>query len=169
MGIIGFGRIGQATANIAQALGMNILVYDLQKNPALEHDRCRYVELDELLQTADVITLHCPLTKDTEGIINKNTIAKMKDNVIILNNSRGPLIVEQDLANALNSGNVYAAAVDVVSSEPIRDDNPLLQAKNCFISPHISWSAKESRQRLMDIAVDNLKHYLAGNPTNVVS
>ena len=169
MGIIGFGRIGQATANIAQALGMNILVYDLQKNPALEHDRCRYVELDELLQTADVITLHCPLTKDTEGIINKNTIAKMKDNVIILNNSRGPLIVEQDLANALNSGNVYAAAVDVVSTEPIREDNPLLQAKNCFISPHISWAAKESRQRLMDIAVDNLKHYLAGNPTNVVS
>jgi glycerate dehydrogenase len=105
----------------------------------------------------------------TQGIINKDTIAKMKDGVIIINNSRGPLIVEQDLADALNSGKVYAAGLDVVSVEPIRSDNPLLRAKNCIITPHISWAPKESRQRLMDIAVDNLKAFLNGTPVNIVN
>jgi glycerate dehydrogenase len=116
-----------------------------------------------------VIALHCPLFPETQGIVNRNSIAKMKDGVIILNNSRGPLIVEQDLADALNSGKVYAAGLDVVSSEPIKADNPLLSAKNCMITPHISWAPKESRQRLMDIAVDNLKNFLQGTPVNVVS
>ncbi|MGI5848693.1 MAG: D-2-hydroxyacid dehydrogenase [Christensenellales bacterium] len=169
MGIIGYGRIGQTTGRIAQALGMKVLAYDNYKDPALENDTCRYVELNELLTSSDVIALHCPLFPDTEGIINKETIAKMKDGVIILNNSRGPLIVEQDLADALNSGKVYAAGLDVVSTEPIKPDNPLLKAKNCFITPHISWAPKESRQRLMNIAVDNLRQFLAGNPVNVVN
>jgi glycerate dehydrogenase len=115
------------------------------------------------------VALHCPLFPETEGIVNKNTIAKMKDGVIILNNSRGPLVVEQDLADALNSGKVYAAGLDVVSSEPIRGDNPLLKAKNCIITPHISWAPKESRQRLMDIAVDNLKQFVNKTPVNVVN
>ncbi len=166
IGIIGFGRIGQATGRIAKAFGMEVLAYDGYQIPDAE---CTYVELDELYAKSDVIALHCPLTAETEGLINKESIAKMKDGVIILNNSRGPLIVEQDLADALNSGKVYAAGLDVVSSEPIKADNPLLTAKNCIITPHISWAAKESRARLMGIAVDNLKAFIAGKPSNVVN
>ena len=169
MGIIGYGRIGQATGKIAQALGMKVLAYDAYKNPALENENCRYVELDELLSQSDVIALHCPLFPETEGIVNKENIAKMKDGVIILNNSRGPLIVEQDLVDALNSGKVAAAGLDVVSTEPIKGDNPLLGAKNCIITPHISWAPKESRKRLMDIAVNNLEEFLKGSPVNVVN
>lgn len=169
MGVIGFGKIGQATARIAQALGMNILAYDEYKNPAFESETCKYVTLDELLAQSDTISLHCPLFPSTEGIINKDNIAKMKDGVIILNNSRGPLIVEQDLADALNSGKVFAAGLDVVSTEPIKSDNPLLKAKNAIITPHISWAPKESRQRLMDIAVQDVEAFLAGNPINVVN
>ena len=169
MGIIGYGRIGQATGRIAQALGMKILAYDSYHNPVLENENCRYAELDEVLANSDVIALHCPLFPETEGIVNKENITKMKDGVIILNNSRGPLIVEQDLADALNSGKVAAAGLDVVSTEPIKGDNPLLKAKNCIITPHISWAPKESRQRLMDIAVNNLKAYLEGKPVNVVN
>ena len=116
-----------------------------------------------------MIALHCPLFPETEGIINKENIAKMKDGVIILNNARGPLVVEQDLADALNSGKVYAAGLDVVSTEPIKGDNPLLKAKNCIITPHISWAPKESRQRIMDCAYENLKAYVEGNPQNVVN
>ena len=169
MGIIGYGRIGQTTGRIAQALGMQVLAYDNYKNLQLESSSCRYVELDELFGQSDVIALHCPLFPSTEGIINRDTIAKMKDGVIILNNSRGPLIVEQDLAEALNSGKVYAAGLDVVSTEPVRGDNPLLKAKNCIITPHISWAPRESRQRLMDIAVNNLRAYLSGSPVNTVN
>ena len=127
------------------------------------------MDLDTLLASSDVIALHCPLFPETRGIINRETIAKMKNGVIILNNSRGPLVVEQDLADALNSGKVYAAGVDVVSTEPIRGDNPLLTAKNCIITPHISWAPKESRQRIMDTVVSNVKSYLAGAPANVVN
>lgn len=169
MGIIGYGRIGQATGRIAQALGMKVLAYDTYKNPELETADCRYAELEELLGESDVIALHCPLFPETEGIINKSNISKMKDGVIILNNSRGPLIVEKDLAEALDSGKVAAAGVDVVSTEPIRQDNPLLKAKNCIITPHISWAPRESRQRLMDIAVENLKKFLQGTPVNIVN
>ena len=129
----------------------------------------RYLPLEELFACSDVIALHCPLFPETQGIINRDTIAKMKDGVILLNNSRGPLIVEQDLADALNSGKVYAAGLDVVSTEPIRGDNPLLKAKNCLITPHISWAPKESRQRLMGIAVESLRAFLDGNPINVVN
>ncbi|MBQ7058542.1 MAG: D-2-hydroxyacid dehydrogenase [Firmicutes bacterium] len=168
MGIIGFGRIGQVTGKIAKALGMKVIAYDNYPSDAGK-EIADYVSLDEVLTTSDVISLHCPLFPETQGMINKDSIAKMKDGVIILNNSRGPLIVEQDLADALNSGKVYAAGLDVVSTEPIKGDNPLLSAKNCFITPHISWAPKESRQRLMDIAVDNLKQFIAGNPVNVVN
>jgi len=168
MGVIGFGRIGQATAKIAKALGMNIIAVDEYQNDAGK-EIGEYVTLDELLAKSDVISLHCPLFPSTEGIINKDSIAKMKDGVIILNNSRGPLIVEQDLADALNSGKVYAAGLDVVSTEPITNDNPLLSAKNCIITPHISWAPKESRQRLMDIAVDNVNAFVNGSPVNVVN
>jgi glycerate dehydrogenase len=169
MGIIGYGRIGQSTGRIAQALGMKVLAFDAYQNKDLESETMEYVDLDTLLANSDVIALHCPLFESTQGIINKNTIAKMKDGVLIVNNSRGLLVVEEDLAEALNSGKVGGAALDVVSSEPIKEDNPLLKAKNCIITPHISWAPKESRQRLMDIAVDNLKKFLEGNPINVVN
>ncbi|MBT9779855.1 D-2-hydroxyacid dehydrogenase [Clostridium sp. MCC353] len=169
MGIIGYGRIGQCTGRIAQALGMKVLAYDSYKNPELESDTCLYTDLEELLEKSDVISLHCPLFPDTQGIINKENIGKMKDGVIILNNSRGPLIVEEDLAEALKSGKVMAAGLDVVSTEPIKPDNPLLSAPNCIITPHISWASKESRQRLMDFAVDNLVQFINGTPVNVVN
>ena len=169
MGLIGFGRIGQATAKVAQAFGMNILAFDSFQNPALESDTCKYVSLDELLAQSDFISLHCPLMDSTIGIINKDTIAKMKDGVMIINTSRGPLVVEQDLCDALNSGKVAGAAVDVVSSEPIAASNPLLQAKNCIITPHIAWAPKESRSRLMNIAVDNLAAFVSGSPVNAVN
>lgn len=169
MGIIGFGRIGQDTGKIAQALGMKVLAYDAFKRPELESDTCHYADMDTLLAESDVISLHCPLFPETEGIINKDTIAKMKDGVMIINDSRGPLIVEEDLRDALNSGKVGGAALDVVSTEPIQMDNPLLDAKNVILTPHIAWAPKESRQRLMDIAVDNLKHFADGEPQNVVN
>ena len=168
-GVIGFGRIGQLTAQIAQALGMKVLAYDSYQNKDLECETLQYVELDELLAESDVISLHCPLFESTQGIINKNSIAKMKPGVMIINTSRGPLIAEQDLADALNSGKVAGAAVDVVSSEPIKADNPLLTAKNCIITPHIAWAPKEARQRLLDIAINNLKSFISGNPVNVVN
>ncbi len=169
MGIIGFGRIGQGTGRIAQALGMKVLAFDATTRPELITDTCRYVQLDELFRDSDVISLHCPLFKETEGIINKENIAKMKDGVKIINTSRGPLIVEQDLRDALDSGKVSWAGVDVVSSEPIKADNPLLGAKNIYITPHIAWAPKESRQRLMDIAVDNLRAFINGEPINIVN
>jgi len=169
LGIIGFGRIGQLTGTIAQALGMKVLAFDSHEIEALKSDTLQYVSLDELLANSNVISLHCPLFESTQGIINKNNIAKMKDGVIIINTSRGPLVVEEDLAQALNSGKVYAAGLDVVSTEPIKADNPLLKAKNCIITPHIAWAPIESRSRLMNIAVDNLDKFLKNAPVNVVN
>ena len=168
MGIIGFGRIGQTTGRIARAMGMEVLAYDSHPSDA-GRAIAEYVDLDALLSRSDVVALHCPLFPETEGIINRETIAKMKDGAILLNNSRGPLVVEQDLADALNAGKLAAAGLDVVSTEPIRGDNPLLQAKNCIITPHISWAPKESRQRIMDCAVSNVKAFLSGSPVNVVN
>ncbi|MCL2066743.1 MAG: D-2-hydroxyacid dehydrogenase [Treponema sp.] len=168
MGIIGFGRIGQTTGRIAKALGMEVLAYDETESTA-GAEIAAYVSREDIFARSDVISLHCPLFTSTEGMINRSSIAKMKDGVIIINNSRGQLIVEQDLADALNSGKVYAAAVDVVSAEPIKSDNPLLKAKNCIITPHISWAPRESRSRLMDIAVNNLKAFIEGKPVNVVN
>ncbi|MFI1743486.1 D-2-hydroxyacid dehydrogenase [Thalassobellus sediminis] len=169
MGIIGFGSIGQATAKVAQAFGLNILFNNRSKKPELESDTCTQVELDELFSKSDIISLHCPLFKSTEGIINSNNIMKMKDGVMIINTARGGLVVEQDLAEALNSGKVSAAAVDVVSEEPIKAENPLLNAKNCIITPHVAWAPKEARTRLMNITAKNLEAYLNGSPVNVVN
>lgn len=168
MGIIGFGRIGRATGRIAKAMGMKIVAFD--EYPTKEGKELgEYVGMEELLKQSDVISLHCPLTTENTGLICKASIDKMKDGVIIINNSRGPLINEEDLAMALNSGKVYAAGLDVVGTEPICDNNPLLKAKNCFITPHISWAPKESRKRLMNLAVENLSAFLAGKPINVVN
>ena len=168
MGIIGFGRIGQKTGTIAKALGMKVLAYSPHERESGK-SIADYTDLDTLLAESDVISLHCPLFPETKGIINRDTIAKMKDGVIILNNSRGPLIEEQDLADALNCGKVYAAGLDVMSEEPVRGDNPLLKAKNCIITPHISWASRESRQRIMDSTVENVRAFLAGAPINVVN
>ena len=168
IGIIGFGRIGQAEGRIAKALGMNVVAYDLYPNDS-GRAIAEYVDLDTLYARADVISLHCNLTPENTGMINKDSIAKMKDGVILINNARGQLIHEQDVADALNSGKMGAAGLDVVYTEPIRADNPLLKAKNCIITPHISWAPKESRQRIMDTAVENVKAYLAGAPINVVN
>ena len=167
-GIIGLGRIGQATAKILGALNMKVIAYDAFQSDA-GRQVAEYVPLDTLLAQSDVIFLHCPLFPETEGIINRENIAKMKDGVILINNSRGQLVVEQDLADALNSGKVYAAGLDVVSTEPIRADNPLKTAKNTIITPHISWAAQAARQRIMDITVDNIKSYVEGKPANVVN
>lgn len=168
MGIIGFGRIGQTTGKIAKAMGMRILANDNFPNESGK-EIAEYVDRDTLFAKSDVIALHCPLFPDTEGIINKSNIAKMKDGVILINNSRGPLVVEEDLADALRSGKVAAAGLDVVSTEPIKGNNPLLKAPNCIITPHISWAPKESRQRIMDCAAENLKGYLDGHPIHVVN
>ena len=168
MGIIGFGRIGQAMGRIASAFGMKVLAAGSRPT---ESGRAiaDYVDLDTLYARADVISLHCPLFRENEGMINRDSIAKMKNGVILLNTGRGQLIVEQDLAEALQRGKVRAAGLDVLSQEPPAADNPLLTAPNCFITPHIAWAARESRQRLMDTAVENLRQYLAGTPQNVVN
>ena len=169
LGLIGFGRIGQAFARIAQALGMKVVVFDKAVNPALESETLKYVTLDELYATADVISLHCPLFDDNKGMINAAAIARMKPGVMLINTSRGPLINEQDLADALAAGRVAGAAVDVLSDEPAKPDNPLLSAPNCLVTPHIAWATKEARERLMGIAVDNVVAFKKGAPQNVVN
>lgn len=168
VGIIGFGRIGQAEGRVDKALGMRVLAHDIVESDS-GREIAEYVSLDRLFAESDVISLHCNLTPENTGMINKDNIAKMKDGVIIINNSRGQLVNEQDLADALNSGKVAAAGLDVVYSEPIKADNPLLNAKNCIITPHISWAPIESRQRIMDCTVENIKSYIDGNPQNVVN
>lgn len=168
IGIIGFGRIGQAEGRVAKALGMRVLAHDIYPN-ATGREIAEYVDLETLYAQADVITLHCFLTPENTGMINKESIAKMKDGVILINNARGQLINEQDVADALNSGKIGGAGLDVTYTEPIRPDNPLLTAKNCIITPHISWAPKESRQRIMDCTVANVKAFLEGAPINVVN
>ena len=167
IGIIGFGRIGQSTGRIAKALGMRVLAYDVFPTDA-GRAVGEYVDLDTLLAASDVIALHCNLTPENEKIICKANIDKMKDGVILVNNARGQLVAEQELADALNSGKVAAAALDVVSTEPIRSDNPLLQAKNCILTPHISWAPIESRQRILDCTIRNVRQFLSGTPENNV-
>lgn len=169
IGIIGYGSIGKAMGKAAKALGMKLLIYTPHPDKALENENLRFADLNDVFRSSDVISLHCPLFENNKGMINKASISEMKDGVIIINTARGGLIVEKDLADALESGKVYAAAVDVVSGEPIHKDNPLKFAPNCIITPHISWAAKEARERLMSIAADNLKKYLEGNAVNVVN
>lgn len=163
MGIVGYGSIGQAVAKLAKAFGMRVMAYS--RHGCAED----YAPLDELYAQSDVISLHCPLTAENAGMIDASAIAKMKDGVILLNTARGGLINEHDLREALLSGKVYAAASDVVSAEPIRADNPLLGLENMIITPHIAWAATEARQRLMDIATDNVRQYLAGHVQNNVA
>ena len=168
LGIVGFGRIGQAMGRLGRAFGMEVLAAGSRPT---EEGRAlaQYVTLDELLARSDVISLHCPLFPETERMINRHTLAQMKDGVILLNTGRGQLICEDALAEALRSGKVRAAGLDVLSQEPPAADNPLLAAPNCFITPHIAWAPRETRQRLMDIAADNLRAFLAGSPIHVVN
>ncbi|MBO0439336.1 D-2-hydroxyacid dehydrogenase [Candidatus Enterococcus ikei] len=168
LGIIGYGRIGQRVGEIAAALGMKVIATNGERE---ERDRngTKLVSLEQLFAESDIISLHCPLVPENERIINAENIGKMKTGVLIINDSRGQLINEKDLAQALDSGKVGAAAVDVVSEEPIRAENPLLQAKNIIITPHIAWASKEARSRLMEIAVDNVSAYLNGTPKNRVN
>jgi len=168
MGIIGFGRIGRQVGQIAKAMGMRVLAYS-RSECAEGRSIGDYVDLSTLLSQSDVVSLHCPLFPETEGIINRETIARMKDGAILLNASRGGLVVEQDLADALQSGKLSAAAVDVVSEEPILAANPLLSAPNCIITPHIAWAARECRQRIIDTTVENVRAFAAGSPVHVVN
>ncbi len=169
IGIVGLGRIGKRTAEIAEAFGMKVIAYDPYPNQSFVTETFRYASLDELYANSDVISLHVPLFENTEGMINKKAISKMKDGVMIINTSRGPLIVEEDLVEALESKKVKGAALDVVSTEPIEENNVLLKAQNVIITPHIAWAPIESRQRLLDIAIDNLKAFIDGHPINVVN
>lgn len=168
MGILGLGRIGFAMMQMARGFGMKVIACDPYPSDAAIAAGCRYVSEDELYAQADVLSLHCPLLPGQEHKINRDTIAKMKDGVIFLNNSRGALVDEAALAEGLKSGKIYAAGLDAVEYEPIAMDNPLLDAPNCFITPHISWAARECRQRLVDTTLENVRNYLRGAPSNVV-
>jgi glycerate dehydrogenase len=169
MGIVGFGRIGRQVARIADAFGMEILAFDSfhGEPPLLNH--FSWVSLEELLAKADVVTLHCPLFPDTEGMINTERLRLMKPTAFLINSSRGPLVKDQDLADALNAGVIAGAALDVLSIEPPQEGNPLLSAKNCLITPHIAWATREARSRLMDVAVSNVAAFLQGKSQNVVN
>lgn len=168
MGIVGFGNIGQATARIAQAFGMEVCVVTSKEQSSLPAGM-KKMELDELFTSCDVVSLHCPLTPTTKEMVNANRLKLMKPQAILINTGRGPLINEQDLADALNEGRIAGAGLDVLSVEPSQKDNPLLSAKNCFITPHIAWATKEARIRLMNIAVENLKAYQEGHIINNVA
>lgn len=168
MGIVGLGNIGRATARIAQAFGMEVLVVTSKEQSALP-EGMKKVTLDELFAQSDVVSLHCPLTPDTKEMVNAARLQTMKPSAILINTGRGPLVNEQDLADALNEGRIAAAGLDVLSVEPSVTGNPLLGARNCFITPHIAWATKEARIRLMDIAVNNLKSYQEGIIINNVA
>lgn len=168
LGIVGFGNIGQATARIAQAFGMEVYVFTSKEQSALPQGM-KKVTLDELFSECDIVSLHCPLTPDTKEMVNADRLKLMKSSAILINTGRGPLVNEQDLANALNEGVIAGAGLDVLSVEPSLPDNPLLKAKNCFITPHIAWATLEARTRLMNIAVNNLKSYQEGHIINNVA
>ncbi len=169
IGIIGFGSIGRKVAEIAEAFDMNVLAYSPRPKDKGGLKSIHFVDLDTLLKTSDIITCHCPLTPETTGLINKENISKMKKSAVFINTSRGPVVNEQALADALNNGEITAAGLDVLETEPAKAENPLLTAKNCYITPHIAWAAKETRARLLSILEDNLKSYIEGNPKNVVN
>lgn len=167
IGLIGFGSIGQATAKIAEAFGMKVIVYTRTIKQGF--DSVNFVSFEELLAQSDIVSLHCPLTDETKGIMNKASLREMKRSAFLINTSRGPLINENDLQEALNAKIIAGAAVDVVSKEPIEPSNPLLKVENCIITPHIAWASKEARQRLLNTSVENLKAFLEGKPQNTVS
>lgn len=167
MGIVGLGRIGQATARLALAAGMEVLACDVQ--PIVPPPGVGVVDLDTLFRRSDVVCLHCPLTPATERLVNRQRLAQMKPSAFLINTSRGGLVDEQALAEALNRGQIAGAGLDVLSAEPPAPDNPLLKAKNCYITPHIAWATKAARQRLLRIVVENVRGFLAGRPQNVVN
>jgi glycerate dehydrogenase len=168
MGIVGFGRIGRHVAEIAVALGMRVIAADAGRRDAPSWPGFRWCEVDELMSAADVVSLHYPLLPETRGMINAASLSRMKPSSFLINTSRGPLVIEQDLADALDSGHLAGAAVDVLSSEPPSLDNPLLHTKNCIVTPHIAWATKEARTRLIETVVANLRAFLEGRPVNVV-
>ena len=168
MGIVGLGRIGRATARLARAFGMELIASEVDpSSPPLEG--CRMVAVDELFRLADVVSLHCPLTSQTECLVNRERLGLMKPTAFLINTSRGPLVDETALAEALKSGKIAGAGLDVVTTEPPLEDNPLLKAKNCYVTPHIAWATREARERLLRIAVENVAAFLAGRPRNVVN
>lgn len=169
LGLIGYGAIGQAVARLAAAFGMNVKIFSRTVRKELETDKIKFANFDEVLGQSDFISLHCPLTDETRGLINKDSISKMLPGAYLINTSRGLVIVEQDLADALNSGKLAGAALDVVTVEPIPADNPLLGAKNCIITPHFGWAPFEARTRMMKILISNIKAYRGGKPVNVVN
>jgi len=169
IGIIGFGAIGRKVAKIAEAFDMNVLAYSPRTKTTEGFNTVQFVTVDELLKHSDIVTCHCPLTNETTKLINRENIAKMKKSAIFINTSRGPVVDEQALADALNKGDILAAGLDVLETEPAKEDNPLLNAKNCYITPHIAWAAKETRARLINILEENIISYLNGRPKNVVN
>lgn len=169
IGIIGFGSIGQKVADIATAFGMNIIGFSRTRSDQSHRKNFKWAELNELLKESDVVSVHCPLFPETQGIINKDSLRLMKRTAFFLNTSRGPLMVDQDLADALNEGIIAGAGIDVLSVEPPSADNPLFKAKNCLITPHIAWATKEARSRLMGIAENNLSSFLNQKPINIVN
>ena len=168
IGIVGLGQTGYNTARIAIGFGMKVCAYTSKTNFQLPPE-IRKMELDELFRECDIISLHCPLTDSTREMVNAERLRLMKPTAILINTGRGPLINEQDLADALNNGTIYAAGVDVLSQEPPRADNPLLSARNCYITPHIAWASTAARERLMQIMLGNIKAYQDGKPVNVVN
>lgn len=169
MGVIGLGQIGRRVAEIALATGMRVIAADEVRKQTPEWPNFRWCGVHELLEAADVVSLHLPLFPETRGMINSASLSTMKSSSFLINTSRGGLIVEQDLADALNKGRLAGAGVDVLSTEPPSPDNPLLHAKNCIVTPHIAWATKEARYRLIDTAVANLRAFLEGQPVNVVN
>ena len=169
IGIIGLGRIGRRVTEIALAFELQVIVADEVRSAVPDLPNFRWCEIDELLPQADVVSLHCPLLPQTQGLINARSLALMKPSAFLINVSRGPLIIEQDLADALNNGRLAGAAVDVLSSEPPSPGNPLLHAKNCIVTPHIAWATKEARTRLLNTAIANVRAFLDGHPVNVVN
>jgi glycerate dehydrogenase len=167
-GIIGFGNIGKKVADIASVFGMNLIAASPHQTDQSQRKNFRWATVNEVLEQADVVSIHCPLLPETRGLINAGSLGRMKSSAFLLNTSRGPVVVEQDLADALNDGIIAGAGIDVLSIEPPSIDNPLFKAKNCIITPHIAWATKEARIRLMNIAVNNLSAFIDGNPVNVV-
>lgn len=169
MGLIGFGEIGRVVADIALALGMRVLYYRRTPDPSAEKPGISYASLEQLAAESDVISIHCPLTDQTRGMINADFIAGMKDGAILINTARGPILIEADVSAALDSGKLYGVGVDVLSKEPPLPDNPLVKNPRCIITPHVSWSPRDTRIRLVQQVVENAKAYLAGRPINVVN
>lgn len=168
-GIVGFGKIGSAVAEIANAFGMKVKAYSPHTREYSGFGKVDFVSLDEVIETSDVISLHCPLTNETAGLVNAEFLSRMKKTAYLINTSRGPVVNEKDLRAALDSGMIAGAGVDVLSTEPPKEDNPLIGAKNCFITPHIAWASLEARTRLMNIFKDNVKGFVSGKPINVVN